>query len=161
MPTGVYGRTDEAPSSGRDAAPRSGDRRRRRPPMADRVEFGMLPVARRDVDVLRHVMQIVPKLSDPLLPERMARTLLRRPAFPDALVWMEIYGDAPEIVAEWKNARDTVGEGETPGTPIDLDADIEVEDGEASHDGPRTTRRRRRRRRGRGPRVPGSGAAGA
>ena len=115
----------------------------------------MLPVARRDLDVLRHIMQIVPKLSDPLLPERMAGALLRRPAFPDALVWMEIYSDAPEIVAEWKHSRDIAGEDEAPGAPINLESVTEGDEEYESSPGDRGPRRRRRRRRGRGPRVPG------
>jgi hypothetical protein len=82
----------------------------------------------------------------------MARTILRRPAFPEALVWMEIYGDAPEIVAEWKNARETAAEGEEHGAPSDA-----ARDDDPRHDGSR--RRRRRRRRRRGPRTPGSGTA--
>jgi poly(A) polymerase len=120
--------------------PRSmqGDRRPRREP-GERFEFGMLPVARRDIDTIGHIMQIVPKLSDPLLPERAARSILRRPAFLDSLVWLEIYGNSPEIVAEWKNARETAGENEPPGGPADGFGE--------STEGPRPNRRRRRRRR--------------
>ncbi len=154
MPTGVYERNASLPPAARETT-RPGDKRRRRPAPADRVEFGMLPVARRDLDVLRHIMQIVPKLSDPLLPERMAGALLRRPAFPDALVWMEIYSDAPEIVAEWKHSRDIAGEDEAPGAPINLESVTEGDEEYESSPGDRGPRRRRRRRRGRGPRVPG------
>jgi hypothetical protein len=115
----------------------------------DRVDFGMLPVARRDVEGLRQVMQIVPRLSDPLLPERVARAIVARPAFPDALVWMELYGESPEIVAEWKHARETAGEDEGSSPAPAHGHAREAE----QPDDPRRRRRRRRRRR------PGGGEA--
>jgi poly(A) polymerase len=142
MPTGVM--DQNAQTQERPARP---DRRTRRPVPHDRVSFGMLPVARRDVETLRQVLQIVPRLSDPLLPDRAARAIVRRPAFPDALVWLEIYGNSPEIVAEWKHARKNAAEGEPPGEGIDAGPD------RPPHGGRR--RRRRRRHRRRGPRVPG------
>jgi poly(A) polymerase len=141
VPTGAYERSAAAQGPPREAAVRP-DRRRRRVTHGDRVDFGILPVARRDVEGLRQILQIVPKLSDPLLPERVARAIVARPAFPDALVWMEIYGDSPEIVAEWKNARETAGEDED-GAPAAHGAPP----GEAL-DGRRRRRRRRRRRPG-------------
>lgn len=134
MPTGVW-----QPDASSAPAPRDAGRRGRRRPTTpgDRVDFGILPVARRDLETLRHITQIVPKLSDPLLPERIARTLVARAAFPDALVWLEIYGNAPEIVAEWKHARETAGEDEDGVPP----ASSGPADDHAGH------RRRRRRRR--------------
>jgi poly(A) polymerase len=136
MPTGAW---DERSAS--QPLPREGSRtgKRRRPAVSgDRIDFGILPVARRDMEGLRHIMQIVPKLSDPLLPERVARSIVARSAFPEALVWMEIYGDSPEIVAEWKHARETAGEDEDGSAPPPF----------AGEDPQRRRRRRRRRRRG-------------
>jgi len=88
-------------------------------------------------------MQLVPKLSDPQLPARVARAIVARAAFPEALVWMDIYGDSPEIVAEWKHARETAGEDED-GTPAAHRARA-LEPDESTD--PRRRRRRRRRRR--------------
>jgi poly(A) polymerase len=143
LPTGAYERSVAAQGPPREAPARP-DRRKRRVVHGDRVDFGILPVARRDVEGLRQILQIVPKLSDPLLPERVARTIVARPAFPDALVWMEIYGDAPEIVAEWKHARETAAEDEDGAPPAhgrhDTSAAAETPD-------VRRKRRRRRRRR--------------
>lgn len=137
IPTGAFSTDAAVAAPTAESEPRAGRRGRRpKPAPGDRLDFGMLPVARRDIETLRQIMQILPKLSDPLLPERMARAVVRRPAFPDALVWMEIYGESPEIVAEWKNARETAGEnedGEAPPPGVDQD--------------PRRRRRRRRRRR--------------
>jgi poly(A) polymerase len=75
-------------------------------PRADRVSFGMLPVAKRDIERLRQVMQIAPRLTEPDLPPRVTRSLVGRPAFADAVVWLEIFGDAPEAVARWKEAHE-------------------------------------------------------
>jgi poly(A) polymerase len=137
IPTGAWERSAALQPPPREAVARP-DRRRRRVVPGDRIDFGILPVARRDMEALRHVMQIVPKLSDPLLPERVARAIVARAAFPEALVWMTIYGDSPEIVGEWKHARETAGEDEE-GAPA----------AHAPHaaDAPPVRRRRRRRRR--------------
>lgn len=151
MPTGTYDRNAAAYTVTGDRPERPAGRgRRARPGQLERMDFGMLPVARRDVETLRQIQQIQPRLSDPLLPERMARAILRRPAFPDALVWLEIYGSSPEIVAEWKHARETAAEGEDGSAPVHAGSDGDAPHGEVR-------RRRRRRRRRRGPRMPGDG----
>jgi poly(A) polymerase len=132
VPTGVLEK--RGPSTNRD-------------PHGDRVNFGILPVARRDMERLRHLLQMLPRLNDPALPQRVARGILHRPAFPDALVWMEIFGEAPEQLEFWKHARahrphvesgeHAEGQGHAPD--------------ETTPAPPR--RRRRRRRRNRTPRA--------
>jgi poly(A) polymerase len=124
-------------------------------PRADRVNFGILPVARRDIERQQQIAQMLPRLLDPSLPPRAVRGLAHRPAFPDALVWIEIFGDAPEAVARWKEAA---GQRTTPAGPEDgqegVAADLLPAPPVA---GPRPRRRRRRRRRGgrgRGPAKP-------
>jgi poly(A) polymerase len=112
-----------------------------RAPHGDRMSFGMLPVARRDVDRLTHVLQVAPRMLEPALPPRVVRSLAHRPAFPDALTWLEIHAEAPEAVASWRHVRthDT--------TPA---ADEAASTAEAVDGAPgRRRRRRRRRRRGR------------
>jgi poly(A) polymerase len=115
-------------------------------PHADRVSFGILPVARRDIERLRQVVDMAPKLLDATLPPRVVRSLPHRPSFADAVTWIDIHADAPHAVTEWRNAQhrraahaheavDTAGPGEAP----------------AMHDLPRRRRRRRRRRGGRTP----------
>jgi len=72
---------------------------------SDRVSFGALPVARKDLDRLRHLMQTIPRLTDPALPPRVSRGLPHRPSFGDAVTWFEIFGDEPELAAHWKQVR--------------------------------------------------------
>ena len=112
---------------------------RARDPQAERLSFGMLPVARRDVERLRQVVEIAPRLLDPVVSPRAARSLPHRPAFPDALTWLSIHADRPDVVAEWKRLRPHRPPPAGPGGPAP-----------AEPVGPRRRRRRRRRRRGRG-----------
>jgi hypothetical protein len=71
----------------------------------DRVSFGALPVARKDLDRLRHLLLTLPRLLDPALPPRVARGLPHRPSFGDAVTWLEVFGDDPEKMEEWKQVR--------------------------------------------------------
>ena len=115
---------------------------------ADRISLGMLPVARRELDRLRQITQLVPRLIDPALPPRVARSMHHRPAFSDTVVWLEIFGDAPDAVERWKQARHT--RQHTPSGPAPAaDGGNEA----APPVGKRRRRRRRRRRRGREHRV--------
>jgi poly(A) polymerase len=142
VPAGLLGR---APAP-RDAHP-------------DKIPFGMLTVARKDIERLRHLVQMLPKLADPMLPPRVARGLTHRPAFADTLLWMQIHGDSPDMVERWKEtaAEDAAqrhaahsGHHATHHTsgPAHHPHDASSEGGA---DGARPRRRRRRRRRrGRG-----------
>ena len=56
---------------------------------------------------MRQITQLVPRLIDPALPPRVARGMHHRPVFSDTLVWLEIFGDAPDAVEKWKQARHT------------------------------------------------------
>jgi poly(A) polymerase len=71
----------------------------------ERVEFGILPVARKDLERQQQIVQMLPRLTDPGLPPRIVRGLVHRPVFPDALVWLEVFGDAPEHLARWREAH--------------------------------------------------------
>ena len=71
----------------------------------DRVSFGALPVARKDLERLRHVLQTLPRMLDPQLPPRVARGLPHRPSFADAVTWLEVYGDEPAAVEQWKAVK--------------------------------------------------------
>ena len=71
----------------------------------ERISFGMLPVARKDLDRLRQLMQTLPRLLDPQLPPRVARGLPHRPSFADAVTWLDVYGDDPAAVESWKAIR--------------------------------------------------------
>ncbi|MEO8482423.1 MAG: polynucleotide adenylyltransferase PcnB [Acidobacteriota bacterium] len=127
-----------------------------RDPHQDKISFGMLTVARKDIERLRHLVQLLPKLADPMLAPRVARGLTHRPAFADTLLWMEIHGDSPDMVERWKEtaAEDAAQRQAAHGHHA---AHHAGEHGDHAHpagpdtgeDGARPRRRRRRRRRGR------------
>src|SRR5688500_13712317 len=101
--------------------------------------FGILPLARRDVEFLRQILMQQRHLRAPHASPRHKRGIMHRTAFPAALMWLELHGNAPALVESWRtqytdaSARDAV---EAPGdVPLAADAP------------PRRRRRRRRRRR--------------
>jgi poly(A) polymerase len=103
------------------------------------ARFGILPLARRDVEFLRQILMLQRHLRDPNASPRHKRGMMHRAAFPAALMWLELHGNNQELVDSWRalqaeaSALDTA---EGPGDPsVAADAP------------PRRRRRRRRRRR--------------
>ena len=108
----------------------------RRPP---EVSLGALPIARRDLEQLRQILDLQSRLADERLSPRARRAVMHRAAFEAALTWMTVHGQTPEIVERWRTDADTATASPEP-------------------DRPRRRRRRRRRRRPRGdPQEPESG----
>jgi poly(A) polymerase len=101
-----------------------------------RVELGLLPIARRDLERLQQILSLQHRLEDVDAPPRAQRALLHRGAIDEALTWLEIHGERPEVVSHWRQ--------------LQLDVTPAVDSEEAAVHRPF---RRRRRRRGRG-RVP-------
>ncbi len=104
-----------------------------------KIELGMLPIARRDVERLQQITAIQPKLLDIDAPVRAQRGLLHRAILDEALTWLEVHGDRPEVVAHWRELKAEAG----PPSP--------QTNGGASQPPPADApfrRRRRRRRRG-------------
>ncbi|MEO6213521.1 MAG: hypothetical protein ABIP65_07835 [Vicinamibacterales bacterium] len=101
--------------------------------MERRIELGLLPIARRDVERLQQMFSLLPRLMDLQAPFRAQRSLLHRSSLPEALTWLEIHGDNPEVVAHWRHLQSE--RSEHP----DMAADTGVPD-------PFLRRRRRRRR---------------
>jgi poly(A) polymerase len=99
-----------------------------------RSPLGALPVPRRDLERLQQALALQRRLIDPNSSARARRGLLHRSAFPDALTWLDVHGQVPEIIDQW---RALIGEAASEGD--------ERPQGRAP--------RRRRRRRGRN-RVP-------
>jgi hypothetical protein len=103
-------------------------------------KLGALPLARRDVERLRQILGLQRRLRDVTASPRAQRALAQRSLFREALTWLEIHGDAPDVVASWNALLaelpvvEESGPAEVPGAP-----------------GPGTGRRRRRRRRRRRP----------
>jgi poly(A) polymerase len=101
---------------------------RRRPPKPPRLSLGMLPVARGDVEHLRHILTMQSRLAELPSSPRAQRSIMHRPTFVEAMTWMDIHGTYPEALQHWRGARAEAGE--------EIVADQRP--------------RRRRRRRGRG-----------
>ena len=97
-----------------------------------RLTLGVLPLARRDIERLRLILGLQRRLLDSNLPPRARLNLTKHSAFPEALTWLEIHGNAPEVAARWHQVAAAVA-------PAD------------ATDGAQPSRRRRRRRRRRGP----------
>ena len=74
-------------------------------PLERRVELGMLPIARRDVERLQQVLAVQPRLLDLNAPSRAQRALVHRAAFEEALTWLEIHGGQPDVVFHWRELQ--------------------------------------------------------
>jgi poly(A) polymerase len=101
-----------------------------------RVELGMLPIARRDIERLQQIIALQPRLLDLQAPERAHRGLLHRAVLDEAITWLEIHGGRPDAVAYWRalQAAPTISHTGVEGPPL-IPAPY-----------PRARRRRRRRR---------------
>jgi len=97
-----------------------------------RVEIGMLPIARRDIERLQHIISMQARLVDLNAPVRAQRNLLHRSSLDEAITWLEIHGDRPDVVAHWRSLQ-------TQGVPAPHQ--------EHAADSPFRARRRRRGRR--------------
>ena len=116
--------------SGRDA--QAPPRRRRWPPGP---KLGELPLARRDIERLQHVLALQRKLRDVTASPRARRALVLRHVFRDALTWLEIHGGVPDLVEQWQLVlAETAHDG----------PQVEAPEGEGA---PPPLKRRRRRRR--------------
>jgi poly(A) polymerase len=110
-----------------------------------RIELGMLPIARRDVERLQQMFSLIPRMMDLQAPPRAQRALLHRASLPEALTWLEVHGDRPDVVAHWE---DLLAQRHDQGHHHQHEV--------AADTSGRTEFRRRRRRRRRGPRQPPS-----
>jgi tRNA nucleotidyltransferase/poly(A) polymerase len=119
--------------------------RRPKPPV---MKIGLLPIARRDTERLRQVLSIQARLRDLESTPRAKRALMHRGPFEDGLTWLEIHGQAPEIVEHWKGFVEAL-QGAPP-----LVLDSTELDGAGGSDAGRRRRRRGGRRRGGRPRPP-------
>ena len=93
--------------------------------------LGMLPLARRDVERLGHILNLQRRLMDMNLSPRARRALMHRGPFKEALTWLDIHGQAPDVLEHWRGFVEAAGTFEA----------------EAEEAGPPRPKRRRRRRR--------------
>lgn len=70
-----------------------------------RIELGLLPIARRDVERLQQIFSMMPRVLDIQAPVRAQRALLHRSSLDEALTWLEIHGDRPDVVAHWRELQ--------------------------------------------------------
>ena len=137
------------PGHGHDPDDDGGDGpRSRRPRFPPGPRLGDLPLARRDVERLRQIISLQRRLRDLTASERAQRSLAHRGIFREALTWMEIHGDAPDVVEHWMGIIDEGGAPE-PGSE-DSGDEGEPQQPDAAHAVPHKKRRRRRRRGRRG-----------
>jgi len=110
-----------------------------------KLSLGMLPLARRDVEHLRQILTLQKRLMDTTLGTKARKALAQRGPFREALTWLEIFGEAPEVLEGWRSFLEDGPEGLVETVAEELGAD---------------RRPRRRRRGGRGRRRgPGPGPA--
>jgi poly(A) polymerase len=100
--------------------------------------LGRLPIPRKDVERLTHLLALQPRLSDLDAPPRAQQSLIHRGIFRDALTWFEIYGDHPTAARHWHALRHE--SGPLIQSPSGIPGDT------ASDEDQRRRRRRRRRR---------------
>jgi poly(A) polymerase len=107
-----------------------------------RIELGLLPIARRDIERLQQILALQPRLVDLQAPARAQRALLHRAVLSEAITWLDVHGERPDAVAHWRALQ--AEPHDLPHAPFD-------EPG-GSHS-PYPRRRRRRRRRSGAPRL--------
>jgi hypothetical protein len=93
---------------------------------------------RRDMERLHQILTLQPRLLDVRAPFRAQRGLLHRHVINEALTWLDIHGERPDVVQHWRALQAEPG----PGTPHEAARDV----GNVLP-APRHRRRRRRRRR--------------
>src|SRR4051812_25990726 len=102
-----------------------------------KVELGILPIPRRDVERLHQVLTMQPRLMDLRAPLRAQRAVLNRHVFNEALTWLEIHGQKPDVLEHWRSQQ---------AQPASAAAVPDAENVGNVAPFPRRRRRRRRRR---------------
>ncbi|MGH9159753.1 MAG: hypothetical protein ACRD2X_07165, partial [Vicinamibacteraceae bacterium] len=119
-PLGVVGPRGRSPGAPETALPQT---------------LGLLPVSRRDVERLVQALDLQARLLQTDRPVRAQRGILHRGALGDAVTWLELHGNRPDVVAYWRELLAQRGRAR----PVD---------GTSSDDQDSRSHRRRRRRRG-------------
>jgi len=66
------------------------------------LNLGLLPLARKDVERIHQVLMLQRRLREPSRSSHARRTLVQRSAFADALTWLEIHSNAPDLLTQWR-----------------------------------------------------------
>lgn len=76
------------------------------------LNLGVVPLARRDVERVHQVLMLQRRLrGEPSRSSHARRMLMQRSAFGEALLWLELHGDAPDAVAFWRDQLTTIAAG--------------------------------------------------
>ena len=105
-------------------------------PLERRIELGLLPIPRRDIERLQQILGMQHRLLDIHAPLRAQRGLVHRSTFLEGVTWLEIHGERPDVVDHWRQLHaQSAQSGPHHHAP-----------GEMATAGPYQRRRRRRRR---------------
>ncbi len=115
--------------------------RPKRPPKEPPLKIGILMVARRDTDRLRQLIALQRRLHDLETSPRAKRALMHRGPFDEALTWLDVHGQVPQVVEHWRGFMEALSS-----TPHGASESAAADDGGAPGE-PRRSRRRRRGRR--------------
>jgi poly(A) polymerase len=116
-------------------------------PLERRVDLGLLPIARRDVERLHQILILQPRIMDIQAPVRVQRGLLHRAVIDEAITWLEVHGDRPDVVAHWRELQAHPSPvHHSHGHPADVPQNV-AHNGDQPPLSPFRRRRRRRRRR--------------
>jgi poly(A) polymerase len=105
-------------------------------PLERRIELGLLPIPRRDIERLQQILGMQHRLLDIHAPLRAQRGLVHRSTFLEGVTWLEIHGDRPDVVDHWRQLHAQSAQSGPHHHPP----------GEMATAGPYQRRRRRRRR---------------
>jgi hypothetical protein len=108
--------------------------------------LGRLPLARKDMERIGHMLTMQSRLAEMEMHPRRQRGMAMRPSFTDALTWMDIHGDAPDVVDHWQQVIIEMPPDEERPVPERLPGGHPPA-GVERHDGRPSRRRRRGRRR--------------
>ena len=78
------------------------------------LSLGLLPLARKDVERIHQVLMLQRRLREPSRSPHARRTLVQRSAFADAITWLDIHSDRPDLLTYWRNE---VGQEAPESTP--------------------------------------------
>jgi len=79
------------------------------------LNLGLLPMARKDVERIHQVLMLQRRLREPGRSSPHARRMLAgRAAFADALTWLDIHADSPDLVTYWRSEVGLPGSGPAP-----------------------------------------------
>jgi poly(A) polymerase len=75
------------------------------------LNLGVVPLARRDLERMHQILMLQRRLREPSRSAQARRMLVQRAAFIDALTWLEVHGNAPDVLTFWREQLGTADPG--------------------------------------------------